>query len=560
MTPGTVGQGRRWWRGSGGTLIGAALLVGAITLAARAAGFVRWLVFARTVGPGCLGDAYTTANQLPNVAFELAAGGMLAATVVPLVAGPMARGDLDRVRRSAAALLGWLLVLLVPLSVLTAVLSAPYARLMIPDRPDCPAATVDTASGLLVWFAPQVVLYGLAVWASALLNAQHRFAAAASGPLLSTLVVAASYVAYGASGQVWVLGAGTTAGVLALALTVLVPLGRSRIARRAQVPGSGSIVALRPTLRFPPGDGSIARRLTAASLAALAAQQLATTLLTYVGNRYGDAGTIALYSWANAIYLVPFAVLAAPIATTMFPRFAESGGASPATVAGAPRAASEFGRRVSGALRAALLAGCAGTALLVATGPTVSLLFAPQGPDHSRLASAVTVLGLALPGYAVLVLAGRALVARHRAAASAGMNTLAWVLVIVLAVVLGREWPGDRTVISLGWAVVAGMTAGGLVGAIALRRDGWDRGLLRSLGSGVVAAALAGLGGRLLADRLPEPRAAISVVLVLLFVGAAVVLVLAGVVRLLDAPGLRGLRSALSVERRPVRVDEDVAG
>lgn len=541
-------------------MFGAAVLVGVITLAARAAGFVRWLVFARTVGAGCLGDAYTTANQLPNVAFELAAGGMLAATVVPLVAGPMARGDLDRVRRSAGALLGWLLVLLVPVSVLTAVLSTPYARLMIPARPDCPVAVVDTAAGLLVWFAPQVVLYGLAVWASALLNAQHRFAAAASAPLLSTLVVAASYVAYGATGQVWVLGAGTTAGVVALALSVLVPLGRSGIDRRGRVPGSGSLPALRPTLRFPPGDGSIARRLTAASLAALAAQQLATTLLTYVGNRYGDAGTIALYSWANAIYLVPFAVLAAPIATTMFPRFAESDGVRPTTTAaGEPRAASEFGRRVSGALRAALLAGFAGTALLVATGPTVSLLFAPQGPDHVRLASAVSVLGFALPGYAVLVLAGRALVARHRAAASAGMNTLAWVLVIVLAVVLGREWAGDRTVVAIGWAVVAGMTAGGLVGALTLRRDGWDPGLLRSLGSGVVAATLAGLGGRLFADRLPEPGAAAAVVLVLFVVGAAVVAVLAGVVRVLDAPGLRGLRSALSTDRAPVPVDEDVA-
>jgi hypothetical protein len=104
------------------------------------------------------------------------------------------------------------------------------------------------------------------------------------------------------------------------------------------------------------------------------------------------------------------------------------------------------------------------------------------------------------------------------------------------------------------------MTAGGLVGVLALRRVAWDRRLVRSLSSGVVAAALAGLGGRLVADRLPEPRGAVTIVLVLLLVGAMVVLVLAGVVRLLDAPGLRGLRSALSVERRSVPVDEDVPG
>jgi putative peptidoglycan lipid II flippase len=550
-----VGSDRLTARRGKSTVLGAAALVAAITLASRIAGFVRWLVFARTVGSGCLGDAYTTANQLPNVLFELAAGGMLAATVVPLVAGPLGRGELDRVRRSAGALLGWLLVLLLPLSVLTAVLAAPYARLMVPDRPGCSAATVDTAAGLLVWFAPQVVLYGLAVWASALLNAQHRFACAAVAPLVSTLVVAASYVAYGASGHVWVLGAGTTAGVLVLALTVLIPLASSTIVRD---PAAGSLV-LRPSLHFPGGDGSIARRLTIATLAALAAQQLATTLLTYVGNRYGAAGTITLYSWANAIYLVPFAVLAAPIATTMFPRLAQSSGAglSPQTREDSP-ARQEFGRTVSGALRAAVLAGFAGAAVVVAAGPTVALLFAPSDPDHARLADAVSVMGLALPGYAVLVLAGRALVAQHRAAASAVANTLAWVAVVVVAVLLARASDADRTVVSLAMAAVVGMTAGGVVGAGLLGRVGWDRGLLRSLLVGLAAAGLAGFVGRRLGQWLPAPHGPVLVTAIALAVSATTILLLAAVVGLLDHAGLRRLRAGLSGAPRVGTVDEEV--
>ena len=52
-----------------------------VTVFARIAGFVRYLVFGASVGAGDVGTAYTTANMLPNVLFEIVAGGALAAAV-----------------------------------------------------------------------------------------------------------------------------------------------------------------------------------------------------------------------------------------------------------------------------------------------------------------------------------------------------------------------------------------------------------------------------------------------------------------------------------------------
>ena len=49
-------------------------------------GFGRWLVFSKTVGDTCLGDVYNAANTLPNVLFEIVAGGVLAGVVIPVVA------------------------------------------------------------------------------------------------------------------------------------------------------------------------------------------------------------------------------------------------------------------------------------------------------------------------------------------------------------------------------------------------------------------------------------------------------------------------------------------
>ena len=67
---------------------GAAAAVGGVaglTLVSRALGFLRWVVQATTVGAGTVAGAYATANQVPNVLYEVTAGGALAAVVVPLV-------------------------------------------------------------------------------------------------------------------------------------------------------------------------------------------------------------------------------------------------------------------------------------------------------------------------------------------------------------------------------------------------------------------------------------------------------------------------------------------
>ena len=72
-----------------------------VTVFARIAGFVRYLVFGASVGAGDVGTAYTTANMLPNVLFEIVAGGALAAAVVPLIAGLVPERDPEETEGTA---------------------------------------------------------------------------------------------------------------------------------------------------------------------------------------------------------------------------------------------------------------------------------------------------------------------------------------------------------------------------------------------------------------------------------------------------------------------------
>ena len=55
---------------------GAAVVAG-LTILSRILGLVRTLVFSQTVGASCLGTAYVTANQVPDLLYQLILGGAL---------------------------------------------------------------------------------------------------------------------------------------------------------------------------------------------------------------------------------------------------------------------------------------------------------------------------------------------------------------------------------------------------------------------------------------------------------------------------------------------------
>jgi putative peptidoglycan lipid II flippase len=85
----------------------------------RILGLVRTLVFSQRVGPSCLGTAYITANQVPNLVYELVVGGALTSAMIPVLARSAERAAEDpqeraRVSQIASALLTWSVILLLP--------------------------------------------------------------------------------------------------------------------------------------------------------------------------------------------------------------------------------------------------------------------------------------------------------------------------------------------------------------------------------------------------------------------------------------------------------------
>ena len=521
-----------------------AVSLAALTLAARVLGFGRSLVFSKTVGDTCLGDTYNAANSLPNILFEVVAGGVLAGVVVPVVARHVAAGRRQETSRTVSALVTWTLLALTP-AALVALAGAPlYARVFASAA--C-TGSADTLAALLVVFAPQVWLYGLAVVSAGVLQAHSRFLAAALAPLVSSAVVIAAYLGFAVAarpaarsdlGQLSgtataVLGWGTTAGVLALAVTTLLPL-------------AGLGLRLRPRLRFADGDRSVILRIGLAGLTGLVLQQLSVLLIAWAAQRSGDPGALTRFTWANALYLLPYAVLVAPLLQLVFPRLSVAAGEETAEP-GAGTAAVQ--RVLADTLPSLVVLAWLGAALLAATAVPVARVFV-LGPGSGRtdaLAAPIAAFAPAVVGFALLGLASRSLLAQHRARDAGLATALAWGTVILAVAVLRLVVPAPALVPTIAGSVSLGMALGALVGWVQLHRNGVRVRLARPLLTGLAAAAVAVGVCWWPAGQLAD-RGLAAALLGGVGVAALCLLAFLAVLAVLDRPLLSGLRQ---LRRRP---------
>lgn len=471
-------------------LVAAAGLIAVVTILARAVGLARWAAFSHAVGATCVGQVYATVNQVPNVLFEVAAGGALAAVAVPLVARHLHRGDEETADRTASALLGWTLLVLLPLALLVALTAGPVAALLLGggdlERGCEPRAAVDLGRFMLLLFAPQVVLYGVGIMLTGVLQAHRRFLAAALAPLLSSLVVIGVYLTFGVlhdpdqplaelpRSALVLLAGGTTLGVAVLSLPLLLPAARLG-------------VRWRPTLRFPAGSGRTAGALAGAGVLAVGAQQVFVVVVLLLTGRTGVAG-ITVWNYAQTVYLLPFAVLVVPLATAAFPRLTD-----------APDQARRTLRRT---LTAAVVAAATGAAVLAATRHDVGQVFlaldaGADGPGRESLEALPTTLALLAPGLlgmAVVAVLTRALYAANRAWDAAAGTVLGWAVAGLLALVLA-PWAAGQAGITGVLALLAASSSTGMTLAAAvlllLTRAAWGQDPQRGLGR-AAAAALAG--------------------------------------------------------------------
>jgi putative peptidoglycan lipid II flippase len=210
-------------------------------------------------------------------------------------------------------------------------------------------------------------------------------------------------------------------------------------------------------------------------------------VISWANQQTPDQGALTRFTWASAIYLLPYAVLAAPLLQLIFPRLsaaAERGGSEVRTVLG------EIGPLV-------VVMAWLGAALLVATAVPVARVFV-LGPGSGRtaaLAWPIAAYAPAVVGFAMLGLASRVLLARHQARAAGLTTATAWAVVVVAVLGLRLVVPVAWLVPALAAGVSLGMVSGAVVGWQLVRRGDPDQraaGLAGPMWLGAAGATLAG--------------------------------------------------------------------
>lgn len=484
---------------------GAAIIAG-LTILSRVLGLVRTLVFSQAVGAGCLGTAYTTANQVPNLIYELALGGALTSAMVPVLArsaqhaaaSPEAK---QRVTQITSALLTWGVIILVPLTAVVALAAGPVAHLLNPVNPNahCPhAEMVASTSRLLVMFAPQVFLYGMSVVLFGLLQAYRRFTGPALAPVIANVVLISCYLAFvpldrGSHGTLafaatpdavmLLLGIGTTLNIAALVVVPAFPAWRLRL-------------RFRPTLKFPPGAARQAGGLALVGLIELVAQDVLNVVVIAVANGHGDTGALVLVNYTTQMFNAAYGVLALSIVTSAFPALSAADGAA-------------FDRTSAGSTRAVLLVSWLGTAMTAAVAVPAAHVLARTPGQVPQLIWAIALIVPGVAGLGVVTNLSRVMFVLGKlkvaAVALAGVSLIALVLDVAVALLA----PPACVVAGLSAATAVANTAVAIPMVRATRRirgDAAVAGIGRANLSGIAAAVVAAAAGVAVSLALPLDR------------------------------------------------------
>jgi putative peptidoglycan lipid II flippase len=469
----------------------AAVAVG--TGLSRITGLGRTVVLAYALGTGALAEAYNLANNTPNMVYDLVLGGILAATLVPVVVERMDRDD----QKGIDALATVIFVVLAVMTVVAMLLAPLIIRVYgLTDSADERSLQAEVAVPLLVLFLPQMLFYGLTSLFTALLNAKRSFAVPAFAPVLNNVVVICLFLALPRlaggdqptfdqvrddTGLLWLLGLGTTAGIVAMTLVLLAAM------RHADIRLRWNLDIRHPAVRE-------VARLSGWTLGYVVANQVAFFIITILAN--GTDG-VSVYAYAWIFFQLLYGLWAVSVMTAYTPELATA--AVRGDMDGLRRRFTEGFRLV----QVLILPGAVGLALLA--GPVVELVLqrgAFDAASAEETAGTLAAFAVGLRLFSAYLFAMRGFYALRDTRTPFWINLGENALNVVLGIAFVGPWgvEGLAASLSLSYAVgafVALIVLEGRVGRLADRRT--LVGMAKIAGAsallGIVVAALLAVFG-----------------------------------------------------------------
>ena len=356
-------------------LLGPSTVMATGTVVSRITGIARDIALAAALGFYLVSDAYSLGNSLPTIIYILVVGGALNAVFIPQLVRRMEKDD-DGGNAYADRLITLTGSVLLALSIL-AVVAAPWiVNLYTPA--DYPQSQYDLAVAFARLCLPQIFFYGAYTMLSQVLNARGTFGAPMFAPIANNIVAITTFVLFiivagtsaaadGAltTGQVLLLGIGTTAGVVVQAAILVPILRRAGYRWRPRFDWKGQGLGKAAKLAGWTVGLVLVNQITYIVITRLAAQANVDAAASGA-----TAAGITTYQKAHLVFMLPHSVITISIVTALLPalsRLAHEGKLK------------EVGEDVAGAMRlvAALVVPIA--AMLFVLGSDVSVLLFGYG-------------------------------------------------------------------------------------------------------------------------------------------------------------------------------------
>ncbi|KXK20740.1 MAG: integral membrane protein MviN [Chloroflexi bacterium OLB15] len=326
------------------------LIVMASFAAAKAISLLQTVIIARTFGISAEYDAFVAANRLPEVIFNLIAGGAIAFAFIPVFTGLLAKDETSTAWKTASHVANTIFALTAVVSLLAYIL-APWlvSQVISPGfPPEIQQLTAEIMRVLLI----STLIFSISGVVMGILQSFNRFLLPALAPILYDVGILFGVIVLlpmmGIYGLAW-------GAVLGAAMHLLI-----------QVPG-----LIRVKMRWWPEMGwrdPNFRKVVVLFIpraADLALVSVSAIVLTNLLSRLGEGATSA-YDWGWRIMQIPETLIGTAMGIVIFP-----------TLAALSSVGDLEGKRsaMSGSLRFILVATIPSAVMLIAAGrPLLSLL------------------------------------------------------------------------------------------------------------------------------------------------------------------------------------------
>nr|MBA3532928.1 murein biosynthesis integral membrane protein MurJ [Ardenticatenales bacterium] len=287
----------------------AATIVMLAFIVSRVLGLVRASVIAERFATVDTYGAYLAAFRLPDLIFNLIAGGALASAFLPTFTTFLTRDEHEQGWRLASAIANWMLLLLG----LAATLAAIFAPWLVANiiAPGFDPEMVQLTANLMRFMLISTVIFSLSGLIMSILNAFEHFLTPAIAPVMYNLGILFGAIFLAPSMGIYGLAWGVVLGAVAHALVQLPALHRFGI-RYVPILGLGDHHIKESVMRVG--------RLMGPRVLGAAVVQLMFLSNTIIASFYAPSVIAALdYAWL--LMLLPHGVFASSVATVIFPTF-----------------------------------------------------------------------------------------------------------------------------------------------------------------------------------------------------------------------------------------------